>query len=123
MKLQQLLRGEPIVEAEIFWEKTNATADLHIAYRRAEYERVAASRLHQAEEHFDRRALPRAVRTEETEDRAVRNLQREPSHGGLWTKSLLEILRFDCVVRGCVHGVFTSPFIELASGSASPELP
>jgi hypothetical protein len=93
---QQFRSSEPIVKAKIFRKKTNFAAYLHGRIRLTENLCVAVRGFHESQEHFDRSALARAVRSEEAEDFAAPYLEREAANGDLVSKNLAEI----CGVNG-----------------------
>ena len=61
MQMEEFGRRKPLVEAEIFRQKSNLPADFDVACRRSQNKCFAAAWLHQSQQHFDRGALPRAV--------------------------------------------------------------
>jgi len=80
---EELGRGEPVVEAEVFGKKTNFAANFYVGNGEAENLRVAAGGFDEAEEHFDGGAFAGAVGAEKAEDFTTANLQRKPADGDL----------------------------------------
>ena len=94
----ELLRaGEPLEQGEAV--RHHAHAPLHrerIAIEiDPEHARAPRGRGEQARQHLDGRALPGAVRAEETVERASRHGEREPLHGGAPVEQPREPLRLD----------------------------
>src|SRR5690242_145664 len=100
MQSQQFGRGKPFIELEMFRQESDFAARLHIACGRAENLGLTARRAHEPEEHFDRRALSRAIRPKEPEDRSARHGEGKRSHRNFLPILLSKIVCFDCCSAG-----------------------
>jgi hypothetical protein len=67
VQIQKLRAVQPVVEAEVLRQEAHARSGLRIANRLAQQPRLAARRLRQAQQHFDRGRFARAVRAKKAE--------------------------------------------------------
>ena len=92
MQVQEFGGRQPFVEAEIFRQEADLSADFDIARRRAQDKRLAAGRFGESQEHLDRSALARAVRSEKSEDFAAAHGEGQVAHRDLASENLAQIL-------------------------------
>lgn len=100
MEMQQFFGAEPGVEAKFFGKKTDFAAYRDVVGRRSEDKGFAAAWLDEPEQHFDGGTFSRAVRAEETEDLAARDLEREAANRDFVAKLLTQSVRFDGELGG-----------------------
>ena len=90
---------QPIVEAEVLRQKTDAGARRPVAQRRAQQGGAAGGGRDQAEQHLDRGGLAGAVGTQEAKDLTLLDLQGEALDGDVIAKDFAQLVGLDCVSR------------------------
>lgn len=95
MKREKFRSRKPVVEAKIFGEKANFTANLNTREGAAEDFSIAAGGFYESEQHLDRGAFAGAIGSEESKDFAAPDLQGESTHGDLIAEYFAEAVGID----------------------------
>ena len=109
VKLQQLRRAQPRIEAEIFGQEADFASNFDIIGRSAQNKRLPAAGLHQPQQHFDGSTFPRAIRPEETKNFAATHRESKIAYRNLVPKLLAQIYRVDRKVRRVVQMDLRAP--------------
>src|SRR5262249_13022741 len=117
VQLEQLGRREPIIESEILGEEADLPPRRDVADRRPERVRLAPRRVDESQQHLDRRALARAIRTEEPEDLTAKYGETQVADRDAAAELLAQAVGLDDQVEDRHHSS------DLAMGTASAELP
>jgi hypothetical protein len=100
MKREKLGGGQPVVEAEVFREKTNFAANLYAREGETENFGFAARGFHEAEQHLDGRTFASTIRAEESKYFPATDLQGKTAHGDLRAENLAKAFSIDGQVVG-----------------------
>jgi hypothetical protein len=100
MECEKFGSGQPVIEAEIFGEKTNLAAYLDTRIGMAKDCSFAAGGYYQAKEHLDGSAFAGAIWAEEPKDFSATDLEGKTAHGDLRAENLAKAFRIDGQVIG-----------------------
>src|SRR5579862_2115519 len=96
MKSEQLGRRKPIVESEMLRQKSHPCAYVPRPDRFSQQQRLSAGGPHQSQQHLDRRALARAIRTKKPERLSALDLHGQIANGRSGSKVFSQ--------SGCING-------------------
>ncbi len=123
MESEKFRGGQPVVEAKIFGEEADFTADFDIGVRAAQDLRLTAGGLDEAEKHFDGGTFAGAVGAEETEDFAATNLERKTANRDLGSELFAKADGFDGQVIGRRQSVLRQFQVGGELAAAGAEVP